>query len=677
MNGMNNINGNGIYNPYTQYNNSINQTNYIPNNYQAMNNINPAPMGSQTQIFIPSNNVGPQLSSNGNPIILANTHLPRSYYDDINDNLELITLNMINDLKVLIKNQKAVKVAQFDTTEFINLKDTVREQFLDIKDIRDNQKNKLIEDFANSKKEIQKYLEEKLLPGQNLLSQFVDDLKRDKKKFEENINICQENLEEEHENAKELLMASSNYYIRTAAQKVFRPNEPSDLEKALRYKRMYGTEEDRKAVEEALAEAKKSPLNIAIDNNPDEIEDILNRQKELDDMIKKDKERLGVVDEDLIEPKKKDVDEYDENLFSEHCQSEKERTDSDEEELRDKNISEIEQDYMDQLKGANELLERKKRQRKFKVLALAIFATRKLKVMKEDKKRSRIKEFNQTLLSVDEYLEKLLDEFMVKPKEAIAQYKTKIDLSLSNNVEKLEEFMKNITDTLIIKTTKVKFGRTISTFFKRYIFDMDLVQPCFFSLFEKKRIVYVKGGELDHDQKMFVLIMKVIVGILIYVVLYKESENNQNPVIAYNFKMIATIMYYSIIVYYCHKFPKHKKLFNNEILDDDIIREYKPDTKIIEEPFYKKVLMRYLDYKRKMNSELINIKEINSKNIVGYKPDHLTDEIEEISNMLLPFEEIQIYLQTKTNFDVMEALELWANHTIEIIESHNEIYLND
>ena len=39
--------------------------------------------------------------------------------------------------------------------------------------------------------------------------------------------------------------------------------------------------------------------------------------------------------------------------------------------------------------------------------------------------------------------------------------------------------------------------------------------------------------------------------------------------------------------------------------------------------------------------------------------------------------EIQTYLQTKTNFDVMEALELWANHTIEIIESHNEAYLND
>ena len=670
------MNGNGIYNPYTQYNNSINQTNYIPNNYQNISNLNTAPPPQPTQIFIPSNNIGPQLSSNGNPIILANTHLPRSYYDDIIDNLELVSLNMINDLKVLIKNQKNMKVSQFDVNEFIDLKDAVREQFLDVKDIRDEHKNKLMEDFAKAKKDIKKFLEDKLLPGQSLLSQFGEDLKRDKRKFEESINICEESLEEEHENTKELLLASKNWYVRTAAQKVFKPNDPSDLELALKYKRMYGTEEDRKEVEEALEDAKKSPLNIMVDNNPDEIEDILNRQKELDDLIKKDKERLGIVQEDLIEPKKKDVDVYDEIEFSEHCQSEKERTDSDEEELRDKTIKEMEQDYIEQLKGANALLEKKKRERKFKVLALAIFATRKLKVMKEEKNIARIKEFNQTLLSVDEYLEKLLDEFMVKPKEAIAQHKARIDLSLSNNVEKLEEFMKNITDTLIIKTTKVKFGRTISTFFKRYIFNMDIVQPSFFSLFEKKRIVYVKGGELDHDQKMFVLVMKVVVGILIYVVLFKETENT-NPIIAYNFKLITTIMYYSIIVYYCHKFPKHKKLFNNEVLDDEIVTKYKPDTKIIEEQFYKRVLMRYLDYKRKMNSDIMEIKEKNAKNIVGYKPDHLTDEIEEISNMLLPFEEIQTYLQTKTNFDVMEALELWANHTIEIIESHNEAYLND
>ena len=671
------MNGNGIYNPYTQFNNSINQTNFIPdNNYQNQNTINNPPQSQMTQIYIPSNNIGAQLSSNGNPIILANTHLPRSYYDDIIDNLELVSLNMINDLKVLIKNQKNIKVSQFDTTEFVDLQDTIREQFLDVKDFRDENKNKLIEQFAKSKRDIKKFLEDKLLPGQSLLSQFGEDLKRDKKKFEDNINTCEESLELEHENAKELLLSSTDWYVRTAAQKVFTPNEPSDLEKALKYKRLYGTEEDRKEVEEALEEAKKSPMNILVDNNPDEIDDILNRQKELDDLIKKDKERLGLVEEDLVEPKKKKVEIYEEIEFSDHCQSERERTDSDEEELLDKSAAEMDQDYMGQIKGANALLEKKRRERKFKVLALAIFASRKLKVMKEEKKKARIQEFNQTLLSVDEYLEKLLYEFMVKPKDAIAQYKTRIDLTLPNNVEKLEEFMKNITDTLIIKTTKVKFGRTISTFFKRYIFDMEIVQPSFFSLFEKKRIVYVKNGELTHEQKMFVLIMKVIIGILIYVVLYKETENT-NPVISFNFKLIATIMYYSIIVYYCHKFPKHKKLFNNETTDNDIVEEYKPDTKIIEEPFFKKVVMRYFDYKRKLNSEIMEIKENNAKNIVGYKPDHLTDEIEEISNMLLPFEEIQTYLQTKTNFDVMEALELWANHTIEIIESHNETYLND
>ena len=239
------MDGNGIYNPYTQYNNSINQTNFIPNNYQTQKIVNNPPP-QMTQMYIPSNNIGPQLSSNGNPIILSNTHLPRSYYDDIIDNLELVTLNMINDLKVLIKNQKNIKVSQFDTTEFIDLKDTVREQFLDVKDFRDNHKNKLIENFSKSKKEIQKYLEEKLLPGQNLLSEFGDELKRDKKKFEENINICAESLEEEHENAKELLIASNNWYIKTAAQKVFYPNEPSDLEKAKECTEPKKTEEKSK-----------------------------------------------------------------------------------------------------------------------------------------------------------------------------------------------------------------------------------------------------------------------------------------------------------------------------------------------------------------------------------------------------------------------------------------------
>ena len=668
------MNNNGIYNPYTQFNNSINQTNFIPNNYQNINNnSSPAPL---TQAYIPSNNIGPQISSNGNPIILANTHLPRSYYDDIIDNLELVSLNMINDLKVLIKNQKNVKVSQFDTTEFINLKDAVREQFMDVKDYRESQKNKLIDEFAKSKKSIKKFLEEKFQPGQLILQKFAEDLRRDKQKFEENINICEDSLEEENDNIRRLLLASTNWLVKTAAQKVYHPNDPTDLQKALKYKRLYGTDEDKKLVDEALEEAKKSPVNIMVDNNPDEIEDILKRQKELDDIIKRDRQRLGIVEEDIEETKKKEVDEYEEREFSDNCQSEREKTDSEEDDLREKSKEQKEKELMEQLKNANELLEKKKRQRRFKVLALAIFASQKLQVIKEDKKISRIKEFNLTLLSVDEYLAKLIDEFLFRPKENIKLYKTKIDLTLANNVEKLEEFMKNIIDTLIIKTTKVKFGRTISTFFKRYIFDMDIVQPSFFSLFEKKRIVYIKGGELDRDQKSFVLIMKIIIGIVIYEILMKETED-ENPVKAFNFKLIATVIYYSIIVFFCHKFPKHKKLFNNETIDDEIVIKYKPDTQKIEDPFYKKVLMKYLDYKRQLNADILSYREKNAKNNVGYKPDHLTDEIEELSNMLLPFEEVQIYLEMRTDFDVMDSLEIWANHTIDIIESHNETYIND
>ena len=57
------MNGNGIYNPYTQFNNSINQTNFIPtNNYQDnQNTINNPPQAAMTQVYIPSNNIGPQL----------------------------------------------------------------------------------------------------------------------------------------------------------------------------------------------------------------------------------------------------------------------------------------------------------------------------------------------------------------------------------------------------------------------------------------------------------------------------------------------------------------------------------------------------------------------------------------------------------------------------------------
>jgi hypothetical protein len=185
------------------------------------------------------NNIGPQISSNGNPIILANTHLPRSYYDDIIDNLELVSLNMINDLKVLIKNQKNVKVSQFDTTEFINLKDAVKEQFMDVKDFRESQKNKLIDEFSKTKKSIKKFLEEKFQPGQALLGKFAEDLKRDKQKFNDNINSCEDSLNEESDNIRKLLLSSTDWYVKVASQKVYQPHDPSDLENALKLKKLW------------------------------------------------------------------------------------------------------------------------------------------------------------------------------------------------------------------------------------------------------------------------------------------------------------------------------------------------------------------------------------------------------------------------------------------------------
>ena len=307
---------------------------------------------------------------------------------------------------------------------------------MDVKDFRESQKNKLIDEFSKTKKSIKKFLEEKFQPGQALLGKFAEDLKRDKQKFNDNINSCEDSLNEESDNIRKLLLSSTDWYVKVASQKVYQPHDPSDLEDALKLKKLYGTDEEKQEVEDALEEAKKSPVNIMIDNNPDEIDEILRRQKELDDIIKKDKERLGIVDEELENPKKEEVDEYEQREFSDNCQSEKERTDSDEDELRDKTKEELERELMEQLKQANLILERKKRQRKFKVLALAIFASQKLQVIKEEKKITRIKEFNQTLLSVDEYLAKLMDEFLFKSKENIAQCKMKSDLNLANKVKK-------------------------------------------------------------------------------------------------------------------------------------------------------------------------------------------------------------------------------------------------
>ena len=83
-------------------------------------------------------------------VALDNTYLPRNYYDDIIDNLELVSLNMINDLKSLIKSQKKIKVNRFDKNSLTNLSGAVKEQFFDVGEIRERQKQKIFEEFQNA-----------------------------------------------------------------------------------------------------------------------------------------------------------------------------------------------------------------------------------------------------------------------------------------------------------------------------------------------------------------------------------------------------------------------------------------------------------------------------------------------------------------------------------------------
>ncbi len=670
---------NGIYNPYSQYNTSINQTNMLPVRSQsssALNNNNTLNAAPLTQPYIPSNSQIDPISSNGNRIILSNTYLPRSYYDDIIDNLELVSLNMINDLKVLINNQKNVRVSKFDTNQLLNLKDAVKEQFIDVKDFREKQKNKILEEFSKSKEMIENYVNDRFKPAHQILDNFTEELKKDKNKFNKKLIECEESLFEEDSCIRDLLLASTDYLVKTAAQKVYRPDAPSDLENALKYKNLYGNEDDKKEVEIALEKAKKSPVKIMIDNSPDEIEEMLERQKELDDLIKKDRLRLLGTEEELKtgDDGRKLVD-FDEKEYGDACQSELELTDDDEDELVDNAQEEMDVYMNEQLKKAKILMERKKKARRFKILATAIFAAQKLQVIKDSKKISRIKEFNKKELSVEEYLENFLDEILAKPIENISQFKSKLDITMKSDMDKLEEFLKSITDNLIIKTTKIKINRTVSLFFKRSVFVMDVVQKNFFSFFEKNRILYLKGEELTHEQKSFVLIMKIIVGILVYEILLREAEDD-NEVIGFNFKLIASVFYFNIITTYCSRLPKHRRPFDNTTSDEEIIALYMP-AKGIEDSSYKKVLMNYMDYKRKMNLEIMEDREKNEKDNVGYNPDTNPDEVEEILNILLPFEEVRLYLETKTNYDLMEQLEIWSNNTINIIESHNEAYLQD
>ena len=101
----------------------------------------------------------------------------------------------------------------------------------------------------------------------------------------------------------------------------------------------------------------------------------------------------------------------------------------------------------------NRRLERKKQVlNNFRIISFSIIAARKLLLIKRWKKFNRIKDFSKSLVNTEEYIEKLFDKFLFGVFNNIEQFNERFDLSNKYHVDKLESFLKDITDNLIIKT---------------------------------------------------------------------------------------------------------------------------------------------------------------------------------------------------------------------------------
>ena len=579
-------------------------------------------------------------------VALDNTYLPRNYYDDIIDNLELVSLNMINDLKSLIKSQKKIKVNRFDKNSLTNLSGAVKEQFFDVGEIRERQKQKIFEEFQNAETDIENFLKDKFKPSQELFKEFENDLKSDKQSINYRLNGILDSLKIEDHNVRRLLLHSKDPLIKYAAQKVYYPNRPSDLELAINWRKKYGTDEDRKKINELLAQYPlKFPMDNKNDNEPSE------------HPSRKETARINNLLKNQIE-----------------FQSDNESNDN-----KGESDSESESDSSNQTSETekNRRLERKKLVlNNFRIIAFSIIAARKLLLIKRWKKFNRIKDFSKSLVNAEEYIEKLFEKFLFSVFNNIEQFNERFDLTNKFHIDKLESFLKDITDNLIIKTTKVKINRTLSLFFRSYIFQLDIVPKEFFSKFERLRIQYVPNGELNDDQKKFVIVMKFILNTLVYENLIQRINETKNKIAAYNFKIIATIFYYSFILYYRNTFPKFQEEFDNDHQEQNFYQSiYKPSKKI--DNRFQNALKKLEHLREKQIEKLKKYKEINRVYIVKYEPDNLDDDIEELKNSLLPYEDIQIYLNTPTDYDLIDNIEKWVDNVLKYMYAHKEIYLYD
>lgn len=594
-------NPNRVYNPYNDYYNNINNQTPL-----MMPHIQQGPLPPQLQPTV----IPP-------PVILANTYLPKTYYEDIIDNLELVSLNMINDLKALKRNQKHLKVNRFDPNFLSNLKSSIREQFTEVEEFREKEKYKLTEEFKTAKNDIENFLREKFKPSQTIMDNFKNELKKEKKVLTERLREIEETVKNENDEVETILLKSRDPFLKYSAERVYRQNDQSELDFAIMLKKKYAPTEEKEIIEKEIKE--KYPVEI--EYKPIVIEE--------------------TKEEPVIDDESDDLNEKED----------------DEEKVTKTEERKVFDPYLKMML-----------KKKLRKIVNVVIASRKMIILRQLKIYSRIKDFSETLLTIEEYIDSMIQDMLSKPIESIRKIKSKFDLTSKIQMSKIDEILKSIINHLTDKTTKVQINRTFSFFFRRYIFTLDIVPPEYFCLFEKRRIKYNKGGELDHEQQQFVLIMKVILNCFVYNLLLFKSEDDT---ISYNFKLIATIFYYSIIGYYRDEMPLIEGIFDNsKAIIDENEEEIKQqiDSKI--NLRYREQLINLDLYLKNEKREAVELQKENAKNIVTYFPDTMENDIEEIYQMIFPYEYIRSYVENETSLYLITPLLIWSDKVIDIMNSH-------
>jgi hypothetical protein len=231
--------------------------------------------------YAPPPFIPPQMLPQKENIILAKTYLPESYYDDVIDNLELVTLHMINDIKTLTKKQKSIQTKAMDSSLLKEKREDIRETFDKVEEKRDEQQKRILTCFQSTKERIRKYLDNKFPPLLTNISKFNEDITANKDAVTSQMKDIDKSLYNENEDVKKLLTKVNDPFIKYSAEKVYYPRKESELEFAMRLAKKYQGDENElpqsedepepepEPVQESESESEEPPL-IEVNPNPDE-----------------------------------------------------------------------------------------------------------------------------------------------------------------------------------------------------------------------------------------------------------------------------------------------------------------------------------------------------------------------------------------------------------------------